>query len=118
MQIFAILSLLFILLIYRIPLGRTLRGIILGYGLFLAINLINLAYLARFGVSVQFIASGIQSCAYLFALCVWTVFLWSYSPQPSAEKRPPSNGGYRRIFGRTRDRLARTREDVRESLQT
>ena len=98
-QSIAILALLLLFLIYRVPIGRNLRGIILGYGLFLGINIVNLTYLERFGGTVRFIASGIQSFAYFFALCVWIVFLWSYSPQPSAG-RPPSNRGYRHIFGR------------------
>jgi hypothetical protein len=116
-QTAAILSLLFLFLQYRIPIGRNLRGIILGYGLFLGINILNLTYLGRFGGEVQLIASQIQSSAYFIALCVWTVFLWSYSPQPSAAGNPLGYG-YRQIADETQEQLARTRSEVRSPLQT
>lgn len=115
-QTVVILSLLFLFLRYLIPIGRNLRGIILGYGLFLGINIVNLTYLERFGGAVQFIVSQIQSSAYFVALCIWTVFLWSYAPQPSAAGSL-LNYGYRQIFGETQERLARTRSDVRSTLQ-
>jgi hypothetical protein len=115
-QIIAICSLLFLFLGYRIPIGRNLRGIILGYGLFLGINIVNLTYLARFGGTVQFIASYIQSSAYFVALCVWTVSLWSYAARARAAATPLESG-YAEILGRTREQLARTRAEVQSSLE-
>jgi hypothetical protein len=114
-QSVAILSLLFLSLVYLIPIGRNLRGIILGYGLFLGINIVNLTYLGHFGGEVQFVASQIQSSAYLLALCVWTAFLWSYSPQPLVTGNP-LNDDYLRIADETGERLARTRSDVSSAL--
>jgi hypothetical protein len=115
-QIVAICSLLFLFLRYQVPIGRNLRGIILGYGLFLGINVVNLTYLARFGGAVQFIASHIQSSAYIFALCVWTVFLWIHVAQPAA-RGMPMGSGYVEILGRTREQLARTRAEVQSSVE-
>jgi hypothetical protein len=116
-QTVAILGLLFLALRYLIPIGRNLRGIILGYGLFLGINIVNLTYLGRFGGDVQLIASWIQASAYFAALCVWTVFLWSYSPQPGVAVNP-SDYDYSRIVDETQERLARTRSEVRGTLHT
>ena len=115
-QIIAICSLLYLFLRYKVPIGRNLRGIILGYGLFIGINVVNLTYLGMFGGAVQFIASHIQSSAYIFALGVWTVFLWIHVAQPAAGGMPVGTG-YVEILGRTRERLARTRAEVQSSLE-
>ncbi len=112
----AIFSLLVLVLYYAIPLGRNLRGMILGYGLFLGISVINLSFFGTFGEEVQSIASFIQSSAYLLALSLWTISLWSYSPRHAAARKPLSQS-YVQIFGETQERLARTRSEVRDSLQ-
>jgi hypothetical protein len=114
--IVAIFSLLVLVLYYAIPLGRNLRGMILGYGLFLSISVINLSFFGRFGEEVQSVASFIQTSAYLLALSVWTISLWSYSPRQAAARKP-LNQSYVQIFGETQERLARTRSEVRDSLQ-
>jgi len=114
-QIAAILSLLLLFLRYRVPLGRNLRGIIIGYGLFLAINIVNLTYLERLGETVHSLASHIQSSAYFFALCVWTAFLWlRVAP---ATVGAPLQTSYNEILDRTREQLARTQAEVQRSLE-
>jgi hypothetical protein len=114
-QIAAILSLLLLFLRYRVPLGRNLRGIIIGYGLFLAINIVNLTYLERLGETVYSLASHIQSSAYFFALCVWTAFLWlRVAP---ATVGAPLQTSYNEILDRTREQLARTQAEVQRSLE-
>jgi hypothetical protein len=115
--IVAIFSLLVLVLYYAIPLGRNLRGMILGYGLFLGISVINLSFFGRFGEEVQTVASFIQTSAYLLALFLWTISLWCYSPRRAAARKP-LNHSYLQIFGETQERLARTRSEVRDSLQS
>ena len=115
-QIAAIFSLLLLFLRYQVPLGRNLRGIIIGYGLFLAINIVNLTYLERLGETVYSLASHIQSSAYFFALCVWTASLWLRAAQP-ATAGPPLQTGYSEILDRTREQLARTQAEVQKSLE-
>ncbi len=115
-QIAVILSLLLLFLRYQVPIGRNLRGIIFGYGLFLAISVVNLTYLERLGETAKSLASHIQASAYFFALCVWTAFLWFRVVQPAAD-RAPMQTSYDEIFDRTREQLARTQADVRSSLE-
>jgi hypothetical protein len=114
--IIAIFSLLILILYYAIPLGRNLRGMILGYSLFLVISVLNLSFFGRFGERAQTVASFIQISGYLVALCVWTVFLWSSSPQP-AVAGGRSNYSYGDLVGETQRRLARTRSEIQDSLQ-
>jgi hypothetical protein len=115
-QIAVIFSLLFLFLRYQVPIGRNLRGIILGYGLFLGISIVNLTYLSQLGGTATFIASYIQSSAYFVALCVWTIFLWVGVAQPVAAGTPLESD-YSKILGQTRERLARTRAEVQSSLE-
>ena len=114
-QTIAILSLLFVFLCYLIPVGRNLLGVILGYGFFIGINVVNLSYLEHFGKGLQSVASGIQSSAYFLALCAWTALLWSYSPQPTLS---PDSSGYRYddVMKQTERRMANTRSDIHDSL--
>ena len=115
-QIAAILSLLFLFLRYQVPVGRNLRGIIFGYGVFLAISVVNLTYLERLGETAKSLASQIQAAAYFFALCVWTAFLWLRVAQPAIAV-PPLQAGYNEILDRTREQLARTQAEVQSSLE-
>jgi len=113
-QIAAVLTLLMLILCYAVPVGRNLRGILFGYGLFLGVNIVNLTLMRRFGADVQTLASYVQSLTYLLVLGLWTVLLWSYSPEP-AERRLISPA-YKELLGQTRSRLGKTRELVRTAL--
>jgi hypothetical protein len=117
-QILAILCLLLVLTVYSIPVNRNLRGIMLGYGLFLSFNLVDLSFLERLGGRAQFVASGIQSSAYLAALCIWAVFLWSKSPQPQRRMAgEPAHHGYSDIVSETQERLATMHSEVTSTIQ-
>src|SRR5215475_261548 len=113
-QIAAVLTLLTLMLCYAVPVGRNLRGILFGYGLFLGVSILNLTLMRRFGADVQALASYVQSLTYLLVLGLWTVLLWSYSPEP-AERRLISPA-YKELLGQTRSRLGKTRELVRTAL--
>jgi hypothetical protein len=80
-QAFAVLGLVILLVAYSIPLGRNLRGIVLGYALFIATSLANLAALASPGKEFQRVWSYSQQLFYLLVLCIWTVSLWASSQQ-------------------------------------
>jgi len=114
-QIAAVLILLTLILCYAVPVGRNLRGILFGYGLFLGVNILDLTLLRRFGADVQTLASYVQSLTYLAVLCLWTALLWSYSPEPQAGGLDgPSS--YDQLLGQTRNRLNKTRALVRGAL--
>ncbi|MGA8074936.1 MAG: hypothetical protein WB995_15790 [Candidatus Acidiferrales bacterium] len=108
-QAFAILGLVILLLAYSIPLGRNLRGILVGYGLFIATNLADLAMLASPGNEFQRLWSYSQQAFYLVVLCIWAVSLWTPSPQPGLASRPEVAPSYEEAERKTRDRLKRIR---------
>lgn len=112
-EIAVLLALLVVFLCYAIPIGRNLRGILFGYGLFLGVNILNLTLMRRFGADVQAVASYVQSFTYILVLSVWTILLWSRSAEPAVAAE---SGSYREVLGQTSGRLERTRSDVRSAL--
>ncbi|MFY9528950.1 MAG: hypothetical protein WBC04_06545 [Candidatus Acidiferrales bacterium] len=78
-----------VLLYYSVPIGRNLKGLLLGYSLFVSASVIDMAltwHLERriFHQLWQYL----YSAAYLFALVVWCLTLWSYQPNPEPEIQP------------------------------
>lgn len=118
-QIVAVATLLALILYYAIPLGRNLRGIVLGYGLFLGFAILNLTLMRRFGNQAQTLASYVQSLSYLLVLCLWTTSLWYYHPRPVAEYSAAGSGrSYDELFEETQTRLGKARETVKSALDS
>jgi len=109
-QIAGILILAAIVLLYRIPMSRNLKGIILGYGLYLGLVVTNLTFLGVFGERVQFVVTRVQAASYFIALLVWTIALWSY--QPIAEQFMEEKRSYASLYEETNQQLARTKSTV------
>jgi len=114
-QLAAVVTLLALFLLYAIPTGRNLLGIVVGYGIFIAICVLNLVFLNRFRGAALEAASAIQASAYLFTLCVWTVALWSYRPAVAPRLANPAIA-YPILHGATSEKLADTRVAVRGAL--
>jgi len=113
-QIAATAILVAIVLLYRLPMSRNLKGIILGYGFYLGTVVTNLTFLGVFGERVQSAASRIQASSYMVTLLVWTVALWSYDPvlkQANAEAR-----SYSAICEETNEQLAQSKSAVESIL--
>jgi hypothetical protein len=116
-EIAAVMTLLILVFSYRIPLGRNLRGIVLGYGIFLGVSILNLTLMWRFGSEVRSIASSIQSLSYLAVLCLWVAFLWSYYPRPVSKRSADNHARtYEELYAETNNRLGKAREEVKGAL--
>lgn len=102
-QAAAILALVALFLLYSIPFGRNLRGILLGYGIFVGERVICLTFVSLQTRNFWFYA---YSASYIGALSLWIAYLWSYQPNPQ-----PRPGGtdlddeYQRIAAATQRRL-------------
>jgi hypothetical protein len=72
---------------YAIPTGRNVKGMILGYGLFIGTSVIRLTLHSYLGDEFQVWWRYLAAMTYLVALLIWCSTLWSYqaSPQPKAE---------------------------------
>lgn len=97
---------------YAIPIGRNLKGIILGYGLCVATIVIGDSTRSYFGESAQGVFSAVRSWSYLASLVIWTAALWAYRPNPVSKY--PRQGGpdYELLAAKTKDAV----ESVRGQL--
>jgi hypothetical protein len=76
-------------LYYRVPVGETLKGMFLGYGLYVAVGLVTLALRVYRELAFRPILATAQPFSYVMPLWIWTTASWTYHPnalvQPSGE---------------------------------
>jgi hypothetical protein len=102
-------ALVLLFLIYKVPYGKNLRGIVLGYGLFLALSVIQFASISVQGGRYYTFWSHAQSFAYLLVLGIWAGHLWSYQREPEPEATVRLELEYQRVAAATRQRLREAR---------
>jgi hypothetical protein len=114
-QAAAILALVVLFLVYSIPFGRNLRGILLGYGLFIGQRVICLTFMPTQGHHFWFYA---YSAIYPMTLVVWLAHLWSYQPIPAPRAAVPLEQDYQNIAAATQRRLQAMRVYVRKGVRS
>lgn len=97
---------------YVIPLSRNIKGMILGYGLFIGLSVIQLALGAFLGNSFQKIWSHLASVSYSAALVTWCATLWTYQPSVSLRGETALGHDYERLAARTANVLAQLRGNL------
>jgi hypothetical protein len=96
------------ILYYGIEVGRNVGGLLIGLGIFIGVSLVNQALMIFLGSRFQSIYSEFESVAYVGAVGVWLVALWS--PAEEKNQDPPNgDGGYKKIAEGTRKSI----KDVR-----
>jgi hypothetical protein len=114
-QAVAIFGLLSLFLLYAIPFGKNLLGILVGYGLFVAERVITLIFFAG---RRDFWAYA-YSASYLLALGIWLTHLWAYSENPATQ---PAAGrleiDYQRLAAATRRRLQTARGQLAKAVRS
>jgi hypothetical protein len=95
-----------LLLYYHIPVGRNLKGIVLGYGLCVATVVMADAFRSYKGQSFQTAFSLLRSYSFFASLLIWTVFLWSYEPNPVPDGPAQLSDDYDALANWTKGALA------------
>lgn len=113
-QCVAITALVVLFLAYRIPFGKNLRGILLGYSLFIAQRIICLAFVRPVGHDFWFYA---YSASYIVVLGLWLAQLWSYHRVPEAETRMALERDYQVLAAATQRRFRKTAGFVRKAVR-
>jgi hypothetical protein len=108
-QAAAILALAALFLVYNIPFGRNLKGILLGYGLFIGVSVIWFTFLPPEGYQYRHFWAYLGPISYVLALCLWVVYLWSPQAQPVPVSTVRLEEQYQRTVARTRRRLQAAR---------
>ncbi len=111
----AITALVALFLAYRIPFGKNLRGILLGYSLFVAERIICLAFIRPVGHDFWFYA---YSASYIVVLGLWLAHLWSYHPVPEAQTRMALERDYQVLAAATQRRFRKTAGFVRKAVRS
>jgi hypothetical protein len=117
MQAGLLVSLLALLLYYRIPLGRNLRGLILGYTFFIGSNVILFTFISHPANRFAVLMREIEPTFYLIALCIWLISTWSYQPEPVAEAPAGIEHDYELLVRETRMMLARARTQLARTVR-
>jgi hypothetical protein len=107
-QAFAILTLVSAFLWYAIPFGRNLRGILFGYGLFIAMGIVQLTLMSNNWGNARLYWSYAQSTSYLIVLGLWNGALWSVHSAPESTTAIKLEKDYQALVASTRTQFQRT----------
>ena len=114
-QALAIVALVALFLSYSIPFRTNLRGILLGYGLFVGVRVVCLTFVPAAGQDFWFYA---YSASYVAALGIWLAHLWSYSesrvPEPTTARLETD---YQTVAAATRRRLVAARGQLAKAVR-
>lgn len=103
---------------YRIPIGRNVRGIMLGYGFFLSTSILNLTLRSYFGDGFQIWWQYLQPAAYVAVLLTWCLTLWFYQPNPVPEVQSRIEQDYQTLVDATRRRFRQVRAHVGRTVRS
>jgi hypothetical protein len=111
----SIVALVAVFAFYSIPFGTNLRGIMLGYGLFIGERVICLTFVSAAGRDFWFYA---YSASYVVTLSLWLGHLWSYQPNPDPKVTIKLENEYQRIAATTRRRLEEMRGNLGKAVRS
>lgn len=101
-----LLLMLWLLLRYRIPLGRNLLGLLIGYSFWVGMNVVNLAFWFVPGNEFSNLLRGLLPRTYVFTLGVWCVTLWCAYPEPVQPDETKIERDYELLAAKTQAVLA------------
>jgi Na+-transporting NADH:ubiquinone oxidoreductase subunit NqrE len=90
---------------YGIELGKNVRGLALGLGIYVAVSIVSTAFMVVFGARFQPIFGELQSVTYVFCSGIWLLALWSYAEVKNSSPNAQMESDYRRMVNRTREKL-------------
>jgi hypothetical protein len=102
---------------YRIPIGKNLKGMISGYGLYIVTSLLTLAIRAYAGPRFTHSWSVIQPVSFDLSLTIWLIALWSYHPNPAPDPAIPLEGDYEALAAKTRRALVAMRSHLTKAAK-
>jgi hypothetical protein len=117
-QALAIAALIVLFFFYSIPFGRNLRGVLLGYGLFIAESVIWLTLVPYAGEKFHQFWYHVHPASYFAVLGVWLVHLWSYLPSPEPKGAVRLEEQYQRVAAATAQRLREARGYLAKAVRS
>jgi hypothetical protein len=112
-QAVTIAGLLAVISYYRIDIGRNLRGILGGFGLYVGSTILSHELRGYLGSSFDAAWNLIQPWTYLISLVIWLLALWTYAPGPDPDEPPDlDDDDYSGLARTTREELVGLRAQV------
>jgi hypothetical protein len=116
-QAIALIALVGLFRAYAIPVDRNLKGILVGYGLFVASGVVQLAAVSRWWTGAQNLWSYAQPLCYLLVLGVWVNALWSYQPAAARTSSAGAAMDYEIVASTTRRRFQKAYSELLKSVR-
>jgi len=116
-QAMSLAALISVFAFYRVSLGRNLRALVFGYGIFLATSVINLAVRGQLGERFELTWEWLQPSLYIVVLAVWSSGMWRYSPMEPPKVAWSIGEDYERLARSTRIRLGELRSRVNKGIR-
>ncbi|MBZ5500988.1 MAG: hypothetical protein LAN59_01955 [Acidobacteriia bacterium] len=117
-QTLLLFSLLAVISYYGIPVGRNMKGMIVGYGLYVGTSLISLAVRAYAGAWLATLWVFAQPISFTISLAIWLVALWSYAPNPAPGPAADLEEDYGTMAHRTRAMINLMRTHLFKSVRS
>ncbi len=108
-QLLLLFGIVALLAYYRIPTGRNLKGITLGYSFYVLACVMSLAFGSLPDYALRSAWRLVQPVAFLAALFIWSGTLWSYQPSPEPETKSEIERDYKFLSEQTNRILSRAR---------
>jgi hypothetical protein len=102
---------------YVIPMGRNVKGIFTGYGLFIATSVVTLTLRASLGNAFPSAWVFLQPLCYTAVLGIWSSSLWNYEPAPAPQLQPKMEEDYQSLALVTRKGLVQARAYLAKSMR-
>lgn len=113
----ALAALLVVFFVYKIPMSRNLKGVILGYGVFLGASVAQLGTMILLHREFSGPWPYVRSATYLLVLTAWAISLWSYQEAPKAAHAITLDDDYKMLVAKTRKRFARSRLAIAKAVR-
>ncbi len=94
---------------YGVGIGKNIKGMALGYGLYILTSLISLAVRAYAGPSFDAVWNVVQPLSFDTSLLIWVVALWSYCPNPAPDSSIHLGEDYEALVAKTKSAMGTIR---------
>lgn len=102
---------------YKIAIGKNLRGLVFGYTLFIAADLITLTFIAHPATGLSLLMRKIEPILYALALFIWLWALWESRAQAASEAPCGIEKDYEHLSQETRLMLVRARAHLARAVR-
>jgi len=103
---------------YGIQIGKNLKGMISGYGLYIGTSLLTLAVRSYAGAGFNRVWNIVQPCSFNVSVMIWVIALWSFHPNPVPDASIQLEEDYEAFAARTKRALVAMRSHLAKTSRT